>query len=110
MTNDSFELISLARRLIERGYRRGFDYTKAGIMLAQLARAEERPRTLFEDPERIGARARLMDAIDDINRRFGRMTVVPGSQGYQRPWKMRADMKSPAWTTRISDVPVVKAN
>ena len=110
MTNDSFELIALARRLVERGYRQGFDYTKAGIMLEQFATAEERPRTLFENPERIGARARLMNAIDDINQRFGRMTIVPGSQGFKRPWKMRAEMKSPAWTTRISELPVVKAN
>ena len=109
MTADSFELISLARRLVERAYRRGFEFTKAGIMLEQLAAADARPRTLFEDLDQSAQRERLMAAIDDINGKFGRMTVVPGSQGFKRPWKMRADMKSPAWTTRISDLPVVKA-
>ncbi|MEP3145562.1 DUF4113 domain-containing protein [Qipengyuania citrea] len=109
MTADSFELIALARRCVERSWRRGFEYTKAGIMLEQLAAADNRPRTLFEDPERQAQRDRLMSAIDDINGKFGRMTVVPGSQGFKRPWKMRAEMKSPAWTTRITDLPVVKA-
>ena len=109
MTADSFELISLARRLVERAYRRGFEFTKAGIMLEQLAAADARPRTLFENQDQSAQRERLMAAIDDINGKFGRMTVVPGSQGFKRSWKMRADMKSPAWTTRISDLPVVKA-
>lgn len=109
MTADSFELISLARRLVERAYCRGFEFTKAGIMLEQLVAADARPRTLFEDQDQSAQRERLMAAIDDINGKFGRMTVVPGSQGFKRPWKMRADMKSPAWTTRICDLPVVKA-
>lgn len=109
MTADSFELISLARRLVERAYRRGFEFTKAGIMLEHLVAADARPRMLFEDQNHSAQRERLMAAIDDINGKFGRMTVVPGSQGFKRPWKMRADMKSPAWTTRISDLPVVKA-
>jgi len=82
---------------------------KAGIMLEQLAAADARPRTLFENQDQSAQRERLMAAIDDINGKFGRMTVVPGSQGFKRSWKMRADMKSPAWTTRISDLPVVKA-
>ena len=69
----------------------------------------DRPRTLFENQDQSAQRERLMAAIDDINGKFGRMTVVPGSQGFKRSWKMRADMKSPAWTTRISDLPVVKA-
>ena len=109
MTADSFELISLARRLVERAFRRGFEFTKAGIMLEQLASAAERPRTLFEDQDHSAQRERLMAAIDEINGKFGRMTVVPGSQGFKRPWKMRAEMKSPAWTTRIADLPTVSA-
>ncbi|MGJ3629303.1 DUF4113 domain-containing protein [Sphingomonas sp. MMS24-JH45] len=72
-----------------------------------LIAADLRPRTLFEgDVER---RARLMVALDEVNGRFGRFTAVPGAQGFKREWRMRADAKSPAWTTRIAEVPIVRA-
>jgi DNA polymerase V len=107
MTNDSFELIAAARRGVEHGWRDGYAITKAGIMLDDLFAAELRPRTLFEgDTER---RDRLMGALDSVNYRFGRFAAVPATQGFKRDWKMRADMKSPAWTTRIEDVPRVRA-
>jgi DNA polymerase V len=107
MTNDSFELIAAARRGVEHGWRDGFAITKAGIMLDDLVAAELRPRTLFEgDTEK---RDRLMGALDSVNSRFGRFAAVPATQGFRRDWKMRADMKSPAWTTRIEDVPRVRA-
>lgn len=107
MSNDSFELIAAARRGVEHGWRDGFAITKAGIMLDDLVAAELRPRTLFEgDTEK---RDRLMGALDSVNSRFGRLAAVPATQGFKRDWKMRADMKSPAWTTRIEDVPRVRA-
>lgn len=109
MTSDSFELIAAARAAVERAYRDGYEYTKAGVMLEQLVSEESRPRTLFEDVEGRERKVRLMHALDQINGKFGRMTAVPGSQGFERPWKMRADMKSPAWTTRIDELPIVNA-
>lgn len=107
MTSDSLELIAAARRAAERAWRDGYAYTKAGIMLDDLVAAEMRPRTLFEeDGEK---RARLMGALDDINGRFGRWTAVTASQGFRREWKLRSEMRSPAWTTSIAEVPTVRA-
>jgi DNA polymerase V len=75
-------------------------------MLDDLVPADLRPRTLFEgDVER---RGRLMTALDEVNGRFGRFTAVPGAQGFHRGWKARSDSKSPAWTTRIDEVPVIR--
>jgi len=51
-----------------------------------------------------------MEALVSVNGRFGRFAAVPAAQGFKREWKMRADMKSPAWTTRIAEVPRVAAN
>jgi DNA polymerase V len=108
MTSDSFELTAAARRGVEHAWRDGFAISKAGIMLDELIEAELRPRTLFEgDCEK---RGRLMEALDSVNGRFGRFAAVPATQGFKREWKMRADMKSPAWTTRIAEVPRVAAN
>lgn len=76
-------------------------------MLDELNAAELRPRTFFEgDTEK---RDRLMAALDDVNGRFGRFSAVTGAQGVKREWKMRVENKSPAWTTRLHEVPVAKA-
>lgn len=109
MTSDSLALISAARRGIEHAWRDGYQFTKAGVMLDDLTRAELRPITLFEDSENTSKRQRLMNAIDDVNARFGKFTVVSGAQGFKREWKLRAETKSPAWTTRIGEVPVARA-
>lgn len=65
-----------------------------------------RIKTFAEGREK---RQRPMKAVDDINGRFGKFTAVPGVQGFRREWKLRAEMKSPAWTTRLDEVPSVRA-
>jgi DNA polymerase V len=107
MTNDSLELIAAARRAAERAWRDGYAYTKAGVMLDDLIAADTRPRTLFEGDT--AKRDRLMGALDEINGRFGTWTAVTASQGFRREWKLRSEMRSPAWTTSIAEVPTVRA-
>jgi DNA polymerase V len=107
LTSDSLELIAAARRAAERAWRDGYAYTKAGVLLDDLVAADMRPRTLFEgDTEK---RARLMGSLDEINGRFGKWTAVTASQGFKREWKLRSEMRSPAWTTSITEVPTVRA-
>jgi DNA polymerase V len=108
ITAGSLELLAAARRGVEAAWRDGYAYTKAGIMLDDLIAAELRPRTLFEgDTDR---RDRLMTALDEVNGKFGKFTAVPAAQGFRRDWKMRAENRSPAWTTRIDEVPLVRAD
>ncbi|PTM45465.1 DNA polymerase V [Sphingomonas aerolata] len=107
MSSDSFELIAAARRAAERAWRDGYAYTKAGILLDDLVPEAERPRTLFEADT--AKRDRLMGALDAINAKFGTWTAVTATQGFKREWKLRSEMRSPAWTTKIADVPMVRA-
>ena len=109
MTSDGLELLALARRLAERCWKRdgAHAYVKAGVMLDDLVAEAERPRTLFEGD--LDRRDRLMSAVDAINRKHGRWTAVPAAQGFERKWRMRAANRSPAWTTRLAEVPVVVA-
>lgn len=107
MTNDGLELLSYARRGVESAWREGYGITKAGIMLEDLMAEHLRPRTLFEEGGE--KRARLMTAMDEINGRFGKFTAVPAVQGFKRDWSARSESRSPNYTTRIAEVPAVRA-
>jgi hypothetical protein len=50
----------------------------------------------------------VMAALDVVNARFGKKTLVTASEGVSRAWTMRAEHRSPRDTTRIADLPVVR--
>ena len=53
--------------------------------------------------------AALMMALDACNRRFGRGTVVPGNTGFapRRTWSTKFEMRSPRYTTRLAELPII---
>ncbi len=110
MSSDTFELVEAARRCAVAAWPKSrsetFGFTKAGILLNDLVRYEDRPQTLFEQ-ERPKSRA-LMTAIDQVNDRFGKKTMVVASEGVKQSWQLRADHRSPRYTTRMEDLPVVR--
>jgi DNA polymerase V len=110
LSSDTFDLVEAARRCAQaawpKGEGQGYGFTKAGIMLADLIRFEDRPLTLF-DVEKPKSAA-LMGALDQVNSRFGKKTLVLASEGMKRPWQLRSDHRSPRYTTRLTDLPVVR--
>ena len=110
MSADTLDLVAASRRGAEAAWpRRGaerFAYTKAGVILDDLLPEAERPRTLFDAP-RPGSDA-LMAALDAVNRRHGRKTLVLASEGFERSWALRADHRSPRYTTRLGELPEVR--
>lgn len=107
MSDDTRDLVAAARRCIEAAWRDGFAYVKAGVILDDLRPREAAPRGLFERP-RPQSEA-LMAAVDRLNARYGRHTVFPAAMGIERPWKLRAAHHSPHYTTRLGEVPRVRA-
>ena len=109
MSSDTLDLVAAAKRCAIAAWPKGdtqaYGFTKAGIMLDDLLPLEDRPRTLFDVPK--GSPA-LMTALDAVNTRFGKKTLVLGSEGMSRSWQLRANHRSPRYTTRISDLPVVR--
>jgi DNA polymerase V len=110
MSSDTIDLVNAARRCAQAAWPKGqveaFGFTKAGVLLNDLVRFEDRPRTLFDVARpKSGA---LMNALDQVNDRFGKKTMILASEGMDRSWQTRADRRSPRYTTRLSDLPVVR--
>ena len=108
-TADTTELVKVAHMLIERIYRPGFRYLKAGVMLLELIPEKQCPENLFVTPYQHSKSKKLMEVMDKINTKYGHDTLVLGTSGLNRkPWFMRQSKRSPRYTTRWHELPKAK--
>lgn len=108
-SNDSMMLTKAALFGLEKIFREGYLYKKAGVMLMALTDAKKRQSTLFDDGAGDVRAAKLMGVLDALNRHHGRDTVQMGAAGIQARWAMRADNRTPRYTTSWDDVPKIWA-
>ncbi len=111
-TQNTGTMLHHALRGLDAIYKPGYRYQKAGVMLLDLAPLGSEQPQLFVDQAAEAARRRarpLMRALDALNRRLGRGTVRYAIEGLDAAWRMKARHRSPAYTTRWSDLPVVQA-
>lgn len=106
---DSRVLIRAALSGLRRIYRPGYIYKKAGVLLLDLQDKRAVQGDLFEAAARPARAEALMAAADRLNRDMGRDTVFFAAQGIERTWTLRAAMRSPRYTTRWDELPVVSA-
>jgi DNA polymerase V len=107
---DSGALIRHALLGLTRIYRPGLAYQRAGVMLLDLLPATREQGALFAPKAGDPARAvRLMAALDQINQKYGRETLRYACEAVSDRGRMRARLKSPAWTTCWQELPVIKA-
>lgn len=52
---------------------------------------------------------RLMAALDAVNGKFGRGSLIPASAGIKRDWQTKFDRLSPRYTTNIKELPIATA-
>jgi DNA polymerase V len=102
---DSREVVGAAIGILERIWRDGFSWRKAGVLLLDLSSAADIQPTLFTNHI---ADRELMKAVDRINDRFGRGTVGLGLSAKDAAWRMRQEQLSPHYTTRWNDIPSVR--
>lgn len=105
-TDDTHELVTAATRAAAAAWRDGFQYAKAGLMLTELTPVTMVQTSLLATIDR-DERRRLNDAMDAVNRRFGRNTLVPAAMGLRRSWSTKFERKSPSYTTMWSELPRV---
>ncbi|AII50844.1 hypothetical protein N008_02465 [Hymenobacter sp. APR13] len=112
-TDDTLTLAQVARKGLERIWRPGKRYVKAGVVLDGLERAGTGAQaTLFGDVGAKPERANLMRAMDALNGRFGagkvKVAAAVAGPGQQPAWAMRRDAKSPAFTTNWGELWTVR--
>jgi len=106
-SNDTRDIIRAAIESLDRIWVDGYRYMKAGVMLADFFGRGTAQLNLFDDIVPKANSTALMTVIDGINA-SGKGKVWFAGQGIHKPWAMKREMLSPAYTTRYSDLPVAK--
>jgi len=105
--NSDMELAHAAVGGLERIFAEGFRYKRAGVVTLDVIPVSRVQPDLFvrSDPRY----ARLMEAVDALNRRADCAGVKLGSRDLACTWKMRQEHLSGRYTTRLSDIITVSA-
>ncbi|ABE46855.1 Y-family DNA polymerase [Polaromonas sp. JS666] len=109
---DSAVIVNAALLGLQAIYREGFNYAKAGIMLLDLQGNTNRQGELDLEGDEAQDRSTLMLAMDELNKRFGKGTVLLGCAGLggnRRAWSMKQERRTPGYTTCWEDIPVAKS-
>lgn len=108
-TDDTRIITKVAKLCLKKLYKPGIQYKKVGVMLEELTDKSVQQLDLFHQPddEELSKRDKLMGILDGINTRFGSHTIKLAAEGYSKPWAMRSENRSPCYTTRWSELPVV---
>ncbi|WP_456114820.1 DUF4113 domain-containing protein [Sphingobium herbicidovorans] len=94
-TNDPHIIVGIAGKMMEAMFQPGGVYTKCGVLLEDLTSEGAGQADLFAaaDPKAPA----LMAAMDGLNSRFGRNTIILAAQGCgARSFDTKRSQKSPA--------------
>ena len=107
-TADTAVLMKATMAALRKGFIPGFRYHKCGVMLGEIHPMNALQTDLFasmDDPKRL----RLMGLLDSINKRQGSGTLQMASTQLSAAWHMRAENRSPRYTTCWEELPVAYA-
>lgn len=106
-TDDTRIIIKSANRILEKIYANGYQYAKAGILLSDFTDSYGYQMSLFDKKRDEKSASKLMETMDYINL-MEIAKVGFGNQGYRNTWKMKREVKSHRYTTKIDEIPIIK--
>ena len=106
-TDDTRIIIKSANRILEQIFANGYQYAKAGILLSDFTDSYGYQMSLFDKKRDEESASKLMETVDYINL-MEIAKVGFGNQGYRNTWKMKREIKSQRYTTKIDEIPIIK--
>ncbi len=92
-------------------YKPGIYYHKCGVIFTDLVHRNQQQLNLFDSisPAEQLKSCQVMALMDSINEKYGQRTIRLAAEGVQQSWLMKRKIKTPNYTTRWSDLPIVYA-
>ena len=106
-TDDTRIIIKNANRILDQIFADGYQYAKAGVLLSDFTDKYGYQMSLFDKKRDEKMASRLMQTVDHINL----MEIAKigfGNQGYRNTWRMKREIKSKRYTTKIKEIPITK--
>lgn len=106
-TDDTRVIIKNANRILDQIFADGYQYAKAGVLLSDFTDKYGYQMSLFDKKRDEKMASRLMQTVDYINL----MEIAKigfGNQGYRNTWRMKREIKSKRYTTKIEEIPITK--
>ena len=106
-TDDTRIIIKNANRILDQIFADGYQYAKAGVLLSDFTNRYGYQMSLFDKKRDEKMASKLMQTVDYINL----MEIAKigfGNQGYRNTWRMKREIKSKRYTTKIEEIPTTK--
>jgi DNA polymerase V len=109
-TGDTVALIRAAIGGLDSIYKPDYRYMKAGVMLLDLVPEGAEQIVMFNAPDagEVEDSRNLMTAVDQANHEHGSGAVRFAAEGRGHASRIKQEMRSPAYTTRWRELPIVK--
>jgi len=101
-SNSNMELAKYANIALQRIFKPGYHYKKAGVIVLDFTPETETQLTIFGNSNPKHASA--MQVIDKLNALYGQQKVKLASQDLKKIWKMKQEKLSPRYTTNLKDI------
>lgn len=106
-TNCTPEIVHYALVALRGIFQKGYWYKKAGVIVVDIVPGDAVQQNLFDTVDRI-KQQKLMVVVDKLNNGFTRNSLALAVQGGNRKWKLKQELLSPCYTTKLSDVIKIK--
>ncbi|GAA5014908.1 Y-family DNA polymerase [Acinetobacter puyangensis] len=105
-SDDVLEINQAVQQGLNRIFKAGYIYKKAGVLLLDIIPRQQHAPDLFFDPDKRIQREKLSDTLEKMNKKFGKDTLVPGRLVSLKPklWAMNQNHRSPAYLTRWGEL------
>lgn len=103
------DIINNALKCLKLIYKKGYYYKKAGVILLDIIPDTKIQPKLFTNEKLKEEKNNLSKTLDIINRKYGKNTLKFAGSGLKQEWKMKQDKLSKSYTTKWSDIPIVKS-
>jgi DNA polymerase V len=105
------DLIKAGISLLTKIYKSGYYYQKAGILLTEIIPQGKEQESLFnldnlqyKNPKK----DLVIQKVDEINSLFGNNTLIFGSSGIKKEWKIKSEKRSDRYTTCFKEILTIK--
>jgi len=107
-SHDTATLIKAATSGLEKIFKEGAFYKKAGVMALHISLEGRALFSLFEDRDNLAKRKLLFKTLDKLNDRFGKGSLIFASEGFGKTWRSKASLKSASFTQDWNQLPQVE--